>query len=254
MTIYFWKTKTILSSPCWYLPSAGLFGPNECLRRWSPPRRCLCSCSHPHSRQTPETQRHVTESQSSIKTLKQQYQWITVKLQLNAKFSSQILKLGGPPVVVQSLGDQALVIYSRLLITAVLKHISRPNHCQNNPLITTHRVGDQTYLYSLQYFFIDFFIQSLPHSFLKSHWQVVSSMDGSLKVSKSQQSHIFIWAASSTLKPSAETRLTAGKANVPLLSFQTARYSKTDLSLSRQLKIHFQSLNSHHPSVREESF
>lgn len=70
-------------------------------------------------------------------------------------------------------------------------------------------------------------------------------MDGSLKVPKSQQSHIFIWAASSMLKPSAETRLTPGKANVPLLSFQTARYSKTDLSLSRQLKINFQSLNSH---------
>lgn len=49
--------KIIMSSPCCrYLPSPGLFCLGECLRWWSPPRRYLCSCSHPHNPQTPKTQ------------------------------------------------------------------------------------------------------------------------------------------------------------------------------------------------------
>lgn len=55
------------------------------------------------------------------------------------------------------------------------------------PLITANQSVDQTYLCSLWYFFIYFFIQRLSHSSLKGHWQLVGSLDGSLKVSKSQQ-------------------------------------------------------------------
>ncbi len=50
-----WFEKRMHSPYCWYRPSTRSFCPAECLRRWFPPRRCLCSCSHLHNLQTPET-------------------------------------------------------------------------------------------------------------------------------------------------------------------------------------------------------
>lgn len=40
---------------CWHPPTPGLLCRGECLKRWFPPRRHLCSCSRPHSRQTPSS-------------------------------------------------------------------------------------------------------------------------------------------------------------------------------------------------------
>lgn len=118
--------------------------------------------------------------------------------------------------------------------------------------------AEQTYLCSLWYFCIDFFIQLLSHGSLKSHWQLISRLDGSLQVSKS----MYIYLNSSKSKKNQNTwseqtaGLTPGKAKVPCLSSQTARYSKTDLSLSRQLKFHLKKsqITSCNPVVAKQSF
>lgn len=86
-----------------------------------------------------------------------------------------------------------LVFYFNFYLCAALcapliKFICQtPSRNSQAPLITANQSVDQTYLCSLWYFFIYFFIQRLSHSSLKGHWQLVGSLDGSLKVSKSQQ-------------------------------------------------------------------
>lgn len=53
----------VCSPRCWDPPTPRFFCRGECLQRGFPPRHYLCSCSRPHSCQTPETR----QAQKSIK-------------------------------------------------------------------------------------------------------------------------------------------------------------------------------------------
>lgn len=90
-------------------------------------------------------------------------------------------------------------------------------------------------------------------------WFSWASLAGDRQISrvpegfKAEKSSTVIWTAERRKEKEPQTPAvertggrTPGKVKVPRLSSQTARYSRTDLSLSRWLKIKFQSLRSSH--------
>lgn len=74
------QIKIMFSPYCWYRPSSGLDCPGECLARWFLPRRYLCSCSHPHNPETPETQQLQVRINKffNVRVNKSMYEVITV--------------------------------------------------------------------------------------------------------------------------------------------------------------------------------